>query len=95
MHPQEIANIQYILQMIGYSKVIVSGQYDDRTYRAVMDFQRRNNMMDDGELNPNTAQALYGSVQRVTGVKPQVVTGSYETPSAPSYPLRKPIGVRG
>lgn len=92
MSPQHLYDIQMILQRMGY-QVICNGRYDNFTRNAVIDFQQRNKMMDDGELGPNTIQALYGAVQPVQAVKPQVVNGSYESPSAPSFPLSRPKGV--
>lgn len=95
MSPGALYQIQMILQRIGYTQVICNGQYDAFTRSAVIDFQQRNRMTDDGELGPNTIQALYYALKPVEAVKPQVVSGSYESSSAPSYPLNRPIGVRG
>lgn len=95
MSPGALYQIQMILQRMGYTQVICNGYYDGFTRNAVIDFQQRNYMMDDGELQPNTVQALYHALKPVEAIKPQVVNGSYESPSIPSYPLNRPMGVQG
>lgn len=93
MIPAQIAQIQEMLQQMGY-QVAANGYYDAYTRNAVIDFQQRNRMMDDGELQPNTIQAIIDAVRPVGMMKPSVVTGSYEAVSAPTFPLNKPKGVR-
>ena len=95
MSPAQIAEIQQMLRAMGYIEVAPNGYYDSFTRNAVIDFQQRNNMVDDGILQPNTIQAIMFAIQPVMMAKPAVVTGSYESVSAPSFPLNKPKGVRG
>jgi len=45
---------------IGYHNVIVSNYFGNSTYDAVLDFQRKNNLFDDGIVGPKTWTVLLG-----------------------------------
>jgi peptidoglycan hydrolase-like protein with peptidoglycan-binding domain len=92
MTPQNIYTIQNMLIQMGY-RVPLSARLDDPTVNAIIQFQMRLKITPDGELNPNTIQAIIESVNPVRMARPQVVEGAYSADSAPTHFLPKPSGV--
>jgi hypothetical protein len=58
MRGEKIAQIQKKLDSQGYAPGSTDGIFGHRTFSAVMDFQKTHGLVPDGEVGPQTAQAL-------------------------------------
>ena len=56
---EDIAEVQRILQMLGYYRGSITGEYDSATEQAVMDFQRDFGLTPDGVVGPKTYELLF------------------------------------
>jgi L,D-transpeptidase ErfK/SrfK len=56
---EDIAEVQRILQMLGYYRGSITGEYDSATEQAVMDFQRDFGLTPDGIVGPKTYEVLF------------------------------------
>lgn len=56
---EDIAEVQRILQMLGYYRGSITGEYDSATEQAVMDFQRDFGLTPDGVVGPKTYEVLF------------------------------------
>ncbi|PLX80874.1 MAG: AAA family ATPase [Desulfuromonas sp.] len=54
-----VSRLQQLLQKAGFKGLEVTGQFDDRTIRAVTDFQRAVGISQDGQVGPQTMMFLY------------------------------------
>jgi len=89
MSPAQLIIVQRMLNKLGY-RVPVSGYYDEFTRGAVISIQQQLHITDDGELSPNTLQAIMEAQKPVRMAKPQVVAGSFSAVDAPTSMLPKP-----
>jgi hypothetical protein len=58
MQGDKIAEIQTKLQSKGFGPLSPDGIYGPRTFAAVLDFQKSNGLVPDGEVGPETARGL-------------------------------------
>jgi N-acetylmuramoyl-L-alanine amidase len=58
MRGEKIAQIQQKLASLGYDPGNADGVFGPRTFAAVMDFQKSNGLVPDGEVGPQTARAM-------------------------------------
>jgi peptidoglycan hydrolase-like protein with peptidoglycan-binding domain len=56
---EDIAEVQRILQMLGYYREGITGEYDSATEQAVMAFQRDFGLTPDGVVGPKTYEVLF------------------------------------
>jgi N-acetylmuramoyl-L-alanine amidase len=71
----EVTRIQERLSQWGYYKGAVDGYYGNATYRAVMDFQRKNGLVQDGIAGPATLAAMGLSAPSAQTVSRGAATG--------------------
>lgn len=56
---ESVAKLQRLLQKAGFKGLDATSQFDDRTIRAVTDFQRAVGISQDGQVGPQTMMFLY------------------------------------
>jgi len=56
---EDIAEVQRILQILGYYRGDITGEYDSLTEQAVMDFQQDYGLPADGVVGPKTYEVLF------------------------------------
>jgi len=56
---EDIAEVQRILQILGYYRGNITGEYDSLTEQAVMDFQQDFGLPADGVVGPKTYEVLF------------------------------------
>jgi len=74
--------LQSQLQSAGMYTGDITGRYDDQTTQAVLEFQRKYRLVDDGIVGPNTRMVLYAAV------------GTYNTPKLTPEPTAASAGLQ-
>ena len=92
MKGNDVANLQETLNKLGYS-LTVDGSFGPKTLAAVKDYQRTNNLADDGMVGPQTQSVLFGgsstsgaTSQAATTPTPATTTPAATTPATTTPP---------